>query len=120
MWLRQRNCLNKKGEAMPEEKEQNVFAVDPPAHRLDVPLHNLLMKPAEQPSVPPSRGAPQTLPEPVFPRNPKLMNAPDEDFFPKNGVRHYKAEHIYRSMKGWAFPYFRISARACCPVTFIR
>ena len=92
---------------MPEQKELNVFTVDPPAHRLDVPLHDLLMKPAERSLVPPSRGAPQTLPEPVFPQKPELMNAPDEDFFPRNGVRHYKAEHIYRSLKGWAFPYFR-------------
>jgi hypothetical protein len=92
---------------MPEQKELNVFAIDPPSHRLDVPLHDLLMKPAERSSVPLPIGAPQTLPEPVFPQKPELMNTPDEDFFPRNGVRHYKAEHIYRSMKGWAFPYFR-------------
>ncbi len=56
---------------------------------------------------PPPGGVPQTLPEPVFPRNPKLFAAPDEDFFPKNGKRHWAAPHIWRSMQRWMFPFFR-------------
>src|SRR5450755_61465 len=73
---RRPNCLDEKGEVMPEQKEQNVFTVDPPSHRLDVPLHDLLMKPAERSSVPLTVGPPQTLPEPVFPQKPELMAAP--------------------------------------------
>jgi MoaA/NifB/PqqE/SkfB family radical SAM enzyme len=92
---------------MPEQKEQNVFTVDPPSHRLDVPLHDLLMKPAARSAIPILAGPPQTLPEPVFPQKPELMAAPDEEFFPREGKKRYKPEHIYRAMKGWAFPYFR-------------
>ena len=57
-----------------------------PSYRLDVELHELLMKPPEQPKLlpPPPGGQLQTLPEPVFPSRPELMNAADEDYFPKN------------------------------------
>src|SRR5271167_4475992 len=71
----------------------------PPSYRLDVQLHELLMKPPEQP-----------LPTPVFPQHPELMTARDEDYFPKkthNGHRTHSAKHIYRAAKGWAFPFFR-------------
>ena len=47
------------------------------------------------------------MPTPVFPQYPELMSAPDEDYFPKNGHRKYKAKHVYRAMKGWAFPFIR-------------
>jgi len=55
-----------------------------PTYRLDVELHELLMKPPEQPRLlpPPPDGKLQTLPEPVFPQHPELMSAPDEDYFP--------------------------------------
>ena len=56
-----------------------------PSYRLDVQLHELLMKPPEQPRLlpPPPDGKQQVLPEPVFPQHPELMTAADEDFFPK-------------------------------------
>ena len=80
-----------------------------PTYRLDVQLHELLMNPPEQPRLlpPPPGGELQTLPEPVFPQYPELMTAPDEDYFPVNGKRKYKAKHVYRAAKGWAFPFFR-------------
>lgn len=81
----------------------------PPTYRLDVQLHELLMKPPEQPRLLPAPpvGKQQKLPTPVFPQHPELMSARDEDFFPKNGHRKYKARHVYRAMKGWAFPFLR-------------
>ncbi len=80
-----------------------------PTYRLDVQLHELLMKPPEQPRLlpPPASGKEQKLPIPVFPQHPELMSARDEDFFPKNGRRKYKARYVYRQPKGWAFPFFR-------------
>ncbi len=61
-----------------------------PTYRLDVELHELLMKPPEQPRLlpPPPDGKLQTLPEPVFPQHPELMTAPDEDYFPEERQAH--------------------------------
>ena len=91
------------------EVEERVFSEAAPTYRLDVQLHELLMKPPEQPRLlpPPKDGKLQTLPEPVFPQHPELMDAPDEDFFPKNGKRKWSSMHIYRAMRGWAFPFIR-------------
>ena len=59
-------------------------------------LHELLMKPPEQPRLlpPPPDGKEQTLPTPVFPQHPELMTARDEDYFPEktqNGHRTHSA-----------------------------
>ena len=65
------------------EVEERVFSEAAPTYRLDVQLHELLMKPPEQPRLlpPPKDGQLQTLPEPVFPQYPELMDLPDEHFF---------------------------------------
>ena len=87
---------------------QDIQASSTPSFRLDVSLHDLLMKPRERSAVPPPpNGKPQVLPKPVFPQDAKLLAARDEDYFPKDGKRRWKPEHIYRSMKGWMFPYFK-------------
>jgi MoaA/NifB/PqqE/SkfB family radical SAM enzyme len=93
---------------MAEVEEQRVSEAAP-TYRLDVELHELLMKPPEHPRLlpPPKEGKLQTLPEPVFPQHPELIDAPDEDYFPVNGKRTHKAKHIYRAAKGWAFPFLR-------------
>src|SRR5664279_1275437 len=80
-----------------------------PTYRLDVQLHELLMKPPEQPRLLPAPpdGKEQKLPTPVFPQHPELMAAADEDYFPTNGKRKHKVQHIYRAVKGWAFPFLR-------------
>jgi MoaA/NifB/PqqE/SkfB family radical SAM enzyme len=44
------------------------------------------------------------LPEPHFPRRPKLLS---NDPWPGDGVRHWTAGHIYHAMRGWAFPYVK-------------
>jgi MoaA/NifB/PqqE/SkfB family radical SAM enzyme len=93
---------------MPEVDVSRVSEAAP-TYRLDVELHELLMKPPEQPRLlpPPMDGKLQLLPEPVFPQFPDLMDAADEDFFPVNGKRNHKAKHIYRAVRGWAFPFIR-------------
>ena len=67
------------------------------------------MKPPEAPLLlpPPPSGKQQTLPTPVFPQHPELMAAPDEDYFPEKRQAHRQRKHIYRAMRGWAFPFIR-------------
>src|SRR5512146_1600120 len=93
----------------PEEKmeaQHNQTPSTTPPFRLDVSLHDLLTKPQERSAVPPPPGGvPQELPTPAFPQYKKLFEAPDENYFPKNGRRHWEPKDIYRSMKGWMFPY---------------
>ena len=59
---------------MPEVEVPRVSEAAP-TYRLDVQLHELLMKPPEQPRLlpPPPSGELQTLPEAVFPQHPELM-----------------------------------------------
>ena len=80
-----------------------------PTFRLDVQLHDLLMKPPDARTLlpAPKDGKEQTLPEPVFPQYPELMAAPDEDFFPSTASASVNSKHIYRAMRGWAFPFIR-------------
>ena len=87
---------------MPTELQVPEGTTAAPTHRLDVQLHELLMKQPETPRLlpPPPDGKLQTLPTPVFPQYPELMTARDEDFFPKNGKRTHSAKHIYRAMRG--------------------
>ena len=62
----------------------------------------------ERSCLPPMRaGADPQLPEPVFPQFPDLLEAADEPYFPMNGKRRWTAPQVYKTMKGWMFPYFR-------------
>jgi MoaA/NifB/PqqE/SkfB family radical SAM enzyme len=84
-----------------------------PAFRLDVPLHSLLVKSERGRVTPPPRPSqPQSLPEPIFPQHPELLG--DDDREPgvrkTNGnpyERHWTAAQIYRTMRGWLFPYIK-------------
>jgi len=78
------------------------------AYKLDVQLHQLLMKPATRPPAPPPQmGEAQTLPVPPFPSRPELQQGSDEDYMPKDGKRKYGPAQIMHAMRGWAFPYFK-------------
>jgi MoaA/NifB/PqqE/SkfB family radical SAM enzyme len=95
---------------MPEGLQHATHgANEAPSFRLDVQLHELLMKPAAQKPLlpPPPTGEPQRLPEPVFPSRPALQAGDDSDYLPKNGKRHWTVPQIMHSMRGWAFPYFK-------------
>jgi MoaA/NifB/PqqE/SkfB family radical SAM enzyme len=79
-----------------------------PAFRLDVQLHELLMKPAGAPGpLLPKNGVPQKLPDPVFPLRPELQIGDDSQYMPKNGKRHFPVSQILHSLHGWAMPYFK-------------
>jgi len=76
----------------------------PAKFRIDVDIHNLLMnsgstgpRPAE------ARGT--TLPTPVFPQYPDLLNDPGPETFPKK--RNWSMNHVWRSTRGWLLPYIR-------------
>jgi len=77
------------------------------SYRLDSTVNEELKQGRRSELPPPPNGIPQVLPEPVFPQNPTLFATPDERFFPSNGKRHWTVPDIYRSMRGWMFPYFR-------------
>jgi len=75
--------------------------------RLDVDVAAMLNS-GERSAVPaPRDGVLQEFPQPVFPQHPDLLLADDESYFPKNGKRHWTVPQIYRTMRGWMFPYFR-------------
>src|SRR5215471_3030374 len=75
-----------------------------PAFRVDVQLHDLLVK-QHQRSLLPRTDRPQTLPEPVFPQQPELQSLPDIEAIPDK--RTWTAPLVYRAMRGWLFPYVR-------------
>ena len=80
----------------------------PASYKLDVQLHEILMKPSTRPAAPPPPvGTPQTLPVPPFPSRPELQQGSDEDYFPKDGKRKYGPAQIMHAMRGWAVPYLK-------------
>jgi len=78
-----------------------------PTLRLSEDANEQLKRGARSKLPPPPGGIPEPLPEPVFPRDPKLFYAADADYISKDGKRHYTIPQIYHSMRGWMFPYFR-------------
>jgi MoaA/NifB/PqqE/SkfB family radical SAM enzyme len=82
-----------------------------PMFRLDFHLHKSLMEPRPARHVPPATDQPVTLPEPVFPQYPELL-ADDPDFAAREaeaiaGRRRWSSEYIRRTLRGWAYPYFK-------------
>jgi len=76
--------------------------------RLDEDVTRELMTGNRSQLPPPRPGVELSLPTPVFPQHPELLDAPDEAYFPKNGKkRSWSAAHIYRAIQGWAFPFFK-------------
>jgi hypothetical protein len=79
-----------------------------PRFRLDVPLHDLLMKTDQAPRVAGESDL-AGLPEPVFPQRPKLLHVPPG--FPGRHVpparRYWTPRQIYGAMRGWLFPFVR-------------
>src|SRR5215472_16161481 len=75
-----------------------------PKFRIDVDIHNLLMSSKPGPVlVPKATGL--TLPEPVFPQSPEKLNEPGPEVAP--GKRDWTMSQVYRTMRGWLFPYMR-------------
>ena len=75
-----------------------------PKFRIDVDIHNLLMHDSPQPVKPPAAKG-LTLPDPVFPRFPEKLADPGPDSPPEK--RNWSWPLVYRSMRGWLFPYLR-------------
>ena len=73
-----------------------------PRFRVDVQLHDLLVK-SQPKSLVPKPDAPQALPEPVYPQHPELVDVADPEVFPDK--RQWTAPLVYRAMRGWLFPY---------------
>ena len=84
-----------------------------PTFRLNVDLHSRLMKPgAHTPVSPGPDREPRTLPSPVFPRHPELLNDEGVDYeaFERlaiEGRRQWSRAQVLRALRGWAFPYVK-------------
>ncbi len=90
------------------QNQQPQGAPNPP-FRLDVELHELLMKspaPGAQLLLAGGAEAPE-LPQPVYPRRPELLKGEDADYLPHNGRRKWTVPQILHAMNGWMFPYFK-------------
>jgi MoaA/NifB/PqqE/SkfB family radical SAM enzyme len=74
--------------------------------RLDVPLNQLLSSPVDRTSLPVDREQ-KTLPEPVFPQYPDLVGDVGPDPLPPPAQRKFTAPQIYKSMRGWMFPWMK-------------
>jgi MoaA/NifB/PqqE/SkfB family radical SAM enzyme len=75
-----------------------------PKFRIDVAIHDLLMNGGGQkPRVPQPNGL--TLPEPVFPQHPELLEQAGPEVFPEK--RKWSRQHTLRTMRGWLAPYVR-------------
>jgi MoaA/NifB/PqqE/SkfB family radical SAM enzyme len=80
-----------------------------PVYRLNLHLHEELLKPTPRSSLEPSNGA-QGLPEAVFPQRPDLVGdvpfddprTPDDPY-----RRHWTWDKIVHAMRGWAVPYVK-------------
>jgi MoaA/NifB/PqqE/SkfB family radical SAM enzyme len=72
--------------------------------RIDVAIHDLLRNSSSQPPAPPEpKGL--TLPEPVFPQHPELLDDPGPESPPD--TRHWSRDQILRKMRGWLVPYLK-------------
>jgi hypothetical protein len=109
---------------VPEFVPQHVPLPTIPAQpfRLDVPLHELLQHATREP-FPPLPQGPVSLPEPVFPQHPELMHDLDahdiaahdiaahdtvaHDTVVNTGKRHWPADRVLKTMRGWMTPYFK-------------
>jgi MoaA/NifB/PqqE/SkfB family radical SAM enzyme len=92
------------------------MASAPAKYRIDVAIHDLLMRSAEKPPAPPlPKGF--SLSDPIFPQHPKFLNDPGPEILPAN--RHWSREHVLRKMRGWLFPYLRsrVLPREFHPIT---
>src|SRR5215470_12018865 len=91
------------------QTHQPIGTNEAPPFRLDVQLHDLLMKaPATKPLLaPPPTGEPQALPTPTYPSRPELQKGADADYFPTNGRRRWTVPQIMHAMNGWALPYVK-------------
>ena len=79
---------------------------NPSSFRLDVPLHDLLMRAADRTAVAPAQ-AHVKLPDPVFPQYPDLLGDDGSGPPMPPPKREWKSEHILRAMRGWAVPWLK-------------
>ena len=102
---------------MSDLNSHDGFVSPVPAHRLDVPIHNLLNQSAPRPTVHRTAEG-KTLPEPVFPQHPELSHELDEADIAahqtvlRTGKREWGAGKILDNMRGWLFPYLKSRVRA--------
>lgn len=82
-----------------------------PNFRLDVQLHELLIKPVSGALQLQPAGETQQFPDPIFPQRPELLGPIDEnEDWRAPEKRKWTPGQIYHAMQGWLFPYIRSRA----------
>src|SRR3974377_1216161 len=81
-----------------------MVTIATPKFRIDADVHDLLMHSNPNPPAPPPPKGP-TLPEPVFPQYPELLEDPGAETPPE--ARHWRSGDLYRKVRGWLFPYLK-------------
>jgi hypothetical protein len=76
----------------------------PAKFRIDVDIHNLLMNSASS-GPKPAEPKGLTLPQPVFPQYPELLNQPSPETPLEK--RDWTYEQVWRKVRGWLLPYLR-------------
>jgi MoaA/NifB/PqqE/SkfB family radical SAM enzyme len=86
-----------------QQTQENTAPANP-RFRVDVQLHDLLVK-TQPKSLAPKPDQPLSLPEPEYPQHADLLSVPDPEAFPDQ--RKWTAPLVYRAVRGWLFPYIR-------------
>jgi MoaA/NifB/PqqE/SkfB family radical SAM enzyme len=76
----------------------------PAKFRIDVDIHDLLMNSDRKPALVP-RPKELSLPAPVFPQHPEMLNDPGPEVPPEK--RRWSREHLLRTTRGWLVPYVK-------------
>jgi MoaA/NifB/PqqE/SkfB family radical SAM enzyme len=87
-----------------ETDPEGFFMATAPRFRIDVDIHNLLVRSSSQRPTP-AMPAGLTLPQPIFPQHPAKLSDPGPETVPKS--RDWTLPQAYRIMRGWLFPYVR-------------
>jgi MoaA/NifB/PqqE/SkfB family radical SAM enzyme len=94
-----------------EQRINQHQEIGAPPFRVDVQLHQLLVNKEPGPRQPfAPAGEPQRFPEPVFPLHPEIVNREpkEQPRDPNNPYsRRWTAPLVYRTMRGWLFPYVK-------------
>jgi MoaA/NifB/PqqE/SkfB family radical SAM enzyme len=86
-----------------QQTQENTAPANP-RFRVDVQLHDLLVR-TQPKSLVPKPDQPLSLPEPEYPQHADLLPVPDPEVFPDQ--RKWTAPLVYRAVRGWLFPYIR-------------
>jgi sulfatase maturation enzyme AslB (radical SAM superfamily) len=102
--LKTRECPYWLGGTVSKSEEKRMASTAPAKFRIDVDIHNLLMNSGSGGPTPVAQHG-ESLPEPVFPQYPHLLNDPGPET--PQEKRAWTPEQVWRKVRGWLIPYIR-------------